>query len=230
MTVPTARGARASLILLTLAIAATTGVGASAQRAVTTGPQNAPLTALVPVDPRITVGTLPNGLRYYIRKNQQPQRRAELRLVVNAGSILEDDDQRGLAHFVEHMSFQRHAPLPEAGRHRLSAVDGRTLRGAYQCQHELRPDGLPVADSHRQCRRHRPVAAHHGRLGACRLVRSSRDRERARGHPRGVAGRVSAPAAGCWTCSFPSSSRTPATPIACRSESPRSSGPSPTTV
>ena len=107
--------ARAPLILLTLAIAATTGVGVSAQRAVTTGPQNVPLTAVVPVDPRITVGTLPNGLRYYIRKNQQPQRRAELRLVVNAGSILEDDDQRGLAHFVEHMAFNgtRHFPKQE---------------------------------------------------------------------------------------------------------------------
>lgn len=103
---------RAPLILLALAIAATTSVAASAQRAVTTGPQNAPLTAIVPVDPRITVGTLPNGLRYYIRRNQQPQGRAELRLVVNAGSILEEDDQRGLAHFVEHMCFNgtRHFP------------------------------------------------------------------------------------------------------------------------
>jgi zinc protease len=73
---------------------------------------DAPLTATVPIDPRITVGTLPNGLRYYIRKNQRPQGRAELRLAVNTGSILEDDDQRGLAHFVEHMAFNgtRHFP------------------------------------------------------------------------------------------------------------------------
>src|SRR5262245_9298005 len=103
---------RARLMLLTLAIAATRGGVTYAQRAVTTGPQNAPLTAAVPVDPRITVGTLPNGLRYYIRANNQPQKRAELRLVANAGSILEDDDQRGLAHFVEHMCFNgtRHFP------------------------------------------------------------------------------------------------------------------------
>src|SRR4030095_3671414 len=59
----------------------------------------------VPGDPQITVGTLPNGLRYYIRLNRQPQGRAELRLAVNAGSVLEDEDQRGLAHFVEHMAF-----------------------------------------------------------------------------------------------------------------------------
>jgi zinc protease len=103
---------RAPFTLLMLVVAATTSVLATAQRAITTGPQNAPLTAVVPVDPRITVGTLPNGLRYYLRANRQPQGRAELRLVVNAGSILEDDDQRGLAHFVEHMCFNgtRHFP------------------------------------------------------------------------------------------------------------------------
>src|SRR5262245_65607574 len=54
----------------------------------------------VPVEPAITVATLPNGLRYYIRTNKQPLNRAELRLVVRAGSILEEDDQQGLAHFV----------------------------------------------------------------------------------------------------------------------------------
>ena len=103
---------RAPLLLVTLALAAMATAVATAQRAVTTGPQNVPLTSVVPVDPRITVGTLPNGLRYYIRANNQPQGRAALRLVVNAGSILEDDDQRGLAHFVEHMSFNgtRHFP------------------------------------------------------------------------------------------------------------------------
>ena len=51
------------------------------------------------------IGTLPNGLRYYIRKNAKPEKRAELRLVVNAGSVLEDSTQLGLAHFVEHMAF-----------------------------------------------------------------------------------------------------------------------------
>ena len=59
----------------------------------------------VPVESSITVGTLPNKLRYYIRQNKQPLNRAELRLVVKAGSVLEDDDQQGLAHFAEHMAF-----------------------------------------------------------------------------------------------------------------------------
>ena len=72
----------------------------------------AALDSKVPDDPRITVGTLPNGLRYYIRRNQAPRNRAELRLVVKAGSVLEDDDQRGLAHMVEHMAFNGTTNFP----------------------------------------------------------------------------------------------------------------------
>lgn len=80
---------------------------------VATDPATAPLDATIPVDARITTGTLPNGLRYYIRVNHKPEQRAELRLVVNAGSVLEDDDQRGLAHVVEHMSFNGTAHFPK---------------------------------------------------------------------------------------------------------------------
>ena len=64
-----------------------------------------PLDQKPPIDPLITVGELQNGLRYYVRENGQPENRAELRLVVNVGSVLEDEDQLGLAHFVEHMAF-----------------------------------------------------------------------------------------------------------------------------
>ena len=59
----------------------------------------------LPLDPAVRVGTLDNGLRYYIRTNTEPDNRAELYLAVDAGSILEDEEQRGLAHFVEHMLF-----------------------------------------------------------------------------------------------------------------------------
>lgn len=59
----------------------------------------------LPVDPRVRIGKLANGLTYYIQKNDRPEKKIELRLVVNAGSILEDDDQQGLAHFTEHMAF-----------------------------------------------------------------------------------------------------------------------------
>jgi zinc protease len=74
---------------------------ASAQEP-TVGPPGSAL----PFDPAVTVGTLSNGMRYYIRENHKPEKRAELRLVVNAGSVLEDNDQRGLAHMLEHMAFR----------------------------------------------------------------------------------------------------------------------------
>ena len=66
----------------------------------------------MPVDAAITQGTLPNGLHFYVRANRKPEQRAELRLVVRAGSILEDDDQQGLAHFVEHMAFNGTKTFP----------------------------------------------------------------------------------------------------------------------
>ena len=61
--------------------------------------------APLPVAPQVTTGTLANGIRYFVRQNSRPEHRVELRLVIQAGSVLEDDDQRGLAHFVEHMAF-----------------------------------------------------------------------------------------------------------------------------
>jgi zinc protease len=63
------------------------------------------LDAPVPVGPRVKVGKLANGLTYYVQKNTMPRQKVELRLVVKAGSILEDEDQQGLAHFTEHMAF-----------------------------------------------------------------------------------------------------------------------------
>jgi zinc protease len=62
-------------------------------------------TAPIPVDPEVRIGVLENGMHYFIKYNQKPEDRAELRLAVKAGSILEDEDQLGLAHFVEHMAF-----------------------------------------------------------------------------------------------------------------------------
>ena len=59
----------------------------------------------LPVDPQVTMGQLQNGLTYYIRVNKKPENRAEVRLVVNAGSVLENDDQQGYAHLGEHMAF-----------------------------------------------------------------------------------------------------------------------------
>ena len=59
----------------------------------------------LPIDPAVRTGTLPNGLKYLIRQNGRPEKRVSMRLAVNVGSIHEEADQRGLAHFVEHMAF-----------------------------------------------------------------------------------------------------------------------------
>jgi zinc protease len=100
-------------MLLVTAIVTAVGFAAAQQTAIPPNVLAAALDDTVPVDPLITVGTLPNGLRYYVRENRLPQARAELRLVVNAGSVLEDEDQRGLAHFVEHMAFNGSLNFPK---------------------------------------------------------------------------------------------------------------------
>ncbi len=67
----------------------------------------------VPVDPAVRTGTLANGMKYYIKKNTKPEKKVEFRLAINVGSILEDDNQRGLAHFMEHMNFNGTKNFPD---------------------------------------------------------------------------------------------------------------------
>jgi zinc protease len=67
----------------------------------------------IPFDPSVKTGKLENGLTYYIKKNAKPEKKVDLRLVVNAGSILEEDDQQGLAHFMEHMCFNGTKRFPK---------------------------------------------------------------------------------------------------------------------
>ncbi len=69
------------------------------------GAQAQDLSQKVPFNKDVKTGVLPNGLKYFIRKNNKPEGKIELRLVVNAGAIQEDNDQLGLAHFMEHMNF-----------------------------------------------------------------------------------------------------------------------------
>lgn len=104
---------RTYLLFLTAALVlATCLVGT--QRSIAIVSAQAPaLSDPMPMDPQITMGKFPNGLRYYIRNNKKPEKRAELRLVVKAGSILEDDDQQGLAHLVEHMAFNGTSHFPK---------------------------------------------------------------------------------------------------------------------
>ena len=107
-----ARGLALAAVIATLATAFPAARAAATQAAPAAGVELPPspldtaaLDTELGLDPAVRAGVLENGLRYLIRANDEPEDRADLRLVVNAGSVLEDDDQRGLAHFVEHMAF-----------------------------------------------------------------------------------------------------------------------------
>src|SRR5690606_9306989 len=67
--------------------------------------QVADLNQKVPNDPDVKIGTLENGLTYYIRHNAKPEKKVDLRLVLNAGSILEDEKQLDLDHYIDHKVF-----------------------------------------------------------------------------------------------------------------------------
>ena len=69
----------------------------------------------LPVDPDVVIGTLDNGIKYYIRHNAKPEKRAYFDIVTRVGSTSEDDDQRGFAHFCEHMSFNGTKNFPGKG-------------------------------------------------------------------------------------------------------------------
>jgi zinc protease len=89
-----------ALAVIGFALAAPQHVNAQTPPAATV-----PLDAPLPMSPAVTAGMLDNGLRYFIRENPEPENRVLLRLVVDAGSLLEGDDARGAAHFLEHMAF-----------------------------------------------------------------------------------------------------------------------------
>ena len=91
------------LILIVLLL---TGAGSSAQT---------DLIKPVPVDPDIRIGKLNNGLTYFIRHNKEPEKRASFYIIQNVGAILENDDQNGLAHFLEHMAFNGTEHFPGKG-------------------------------------------------------------------------------------------------------------------
>ncbi len=72
-----------------------------------------PMLQPLPVDSAVRIGKLPNGLTYYIRHNEYPKGQADFYIAQNVGSILENDDQRGLAHFLEHMCFNGTTNFPD---------------------------------------------------------------------------------------------------------------------
>jgi zinc protease len=109
------------LLIAALALSVTVNFSfAQVKRKPVPSPKEKPVAAatqlrgnLLPVDPDVIIGKLPNGLTYYIRKNTEPKNRAELYLVNKAGSVLETDAQRGLAHFTEHMAFNGTRDFPK---------------------------------------------------------------------------------------------------------------------
>ena len=101
----------------------------------------------MPTDPRSRAGRLANGLSYYVLANKKPEKRAELRLVVKAGSILEEDDQQGLAHFVEHMAFNGTKNFPKHEIVVVPRVARHAVRRRRQRLHQLRRNGVHAARS-----------------------------------------------------------------------------------
>ena len=111
-TPPTTPRTAAIAAVAVMLLFSTAGTGVAGAQAAPAQPVD--LAAPLVLDPAVRSGVLPNGLRYFVRTNGRPEKRAELRLVVNAGSILENDDQRGVAHFVEHMAFNGTRRFPKA--------------------------------------------------------------------------------------------------------------------
>jgi len=93
----------------------------------------------VPVDPAVKIGKLENGLTYYIRHNQEPKERASFYIIQNVGAMLEEDNQDGLAHFLEHMAFNGTKNFPDKGiintLERYGVAFGRNIN-AYTSQNE----------------------------------------------------------------------------------------------
>lgn len=93
----------------------------------------------LPQDPNVIIGKLPNGITYYLRHNDEPKNRASFYIIRNAGALLENDDQDGLAHFLEHMAFQGTKNFPGKGiittLEKYGVAFGRNIN-AYTAQNE----------------------------------------------------------------------------------------------
>ena len=105
----------------------------------------------LPADPNVHVGKLPNGITYYLRHNEEPKDRASFFIIRNAGALLENDDQDGLAHFLEHMAFNGSKNFP--GNSMISTLErhGVSFGGnlnAYTTQNETvyNISDVPMAD------------------------------------------------------------------------------------
>lgn len=95
--------------------------------------------APLPKDPNTVIGKLPNGIVYYLRHNKEPKERASFYIIRNAGALLENDEQNGLAHFLEHMAFNGTKNFPGKGitstLERYGVAFGRNVN-AYTAHNE----------------------------------------------------------------------------------------------
>lgn len=87
----------------------------------------------IPVDDQVRIGKLENGLTYYIRQNKLPENRANFYIVQKVGSVLEEESQRGLAHFLEHMAFNgsKNFPADETGPSIISYLESIGVKFGY---------------------------------------------------------------------------------------------------
>ena len=79
-------------------------------------------TAPLPNDESVRYGVLDNGMTYYIKANQEPKERASFYIIQNVGALLEEDNQDGLAHFLEHMAFNGTKDFPKDERTRAGIL------------------------------------------------------------------------------------------------------------
>ena len=84
-----------------------------------------------PLDPSITYGKLENGLTYYIKKNNYPSSKVRIKLVVKAGSLMEEEHQRGLSHLIEHMAFNGSKNFPGKNMDNFLSSIGLNLGSHY---------------------------------------------------------------------------------------------------
>jgi zinc protease len=84
-----------------------------------------------PIDKAITYGKLDNGFTYYIRENEKPKDKAYIKLVIKAGSVMEEENQLGLAHLLEHMAFNGSTNYPKNALDKFMSSIGLDLGSHY---------------------------------------------------------------------------------------------------
>ena len=126
----------------------------------------------LPFDPDAHRGTLGNGLTWYVKENREPLNRAQLRLAIRAGSILEEENERGLAHYVEHMAFDGTERFAGHETHRIPGIDRLQVRPRPERTHLVRRNRLQDRDTNGRSGGNRDRVRDSQRLGLRHYLRS----------------------------------------------------------